>query len=179
MNHLTPTAVWRTYGPARRLAATGLALALALILLVTPALAAPAIIVDNTSSTATNNGTVGAGEYVGFTAGINSGFGNVIGSNSQLHVDSDSTGNLNFGLVTGGGSFNDAMVIYVDSVAGGFSSTSTFNDTGGGTDACRKAISGYDGTNRSTLNFASGFEADYAICMQGTFAGVWGVSRHR
>ncbi|HSN75970.1 MAG TPA: hypothetical protein VL334_12920, partial [Anaerolineae bacterium] len=154
----------------RRLGATGLALALALVLLASPALAAPATIVDTTSGTATNNGTVAAGEYVGFTTGINSGFGNVIGGNSQLHVDSDASGNLNFGLIAGGGGYNDAMVIYIDSVSGGYTSTSTFNDTA---DGCRRAISGFDGTNRSILNFAPGFEADYAICMDTGFAGVW------
>ncbi|MCS6844663.1 MAG: hypothetical protein NZ528_10155 [Caldilineales bacterium] len=149
----------------------GIILFLVLVLtLATPALAAPATIVDNTAGSATNDGTVNPGEYVGYTTGINSGFGNVIGSGSQLHIDSASGGNLHIGLITGGGSFNDAMVIYVDSVSGGYASTSTFDDTG---DPCRKAISGYDGFNRSILNFAPGFAADYAICMDTTFAGVW------
>ena len=140
-------------------------------------------IFDTTGGTATRDGTIYAGEYVGFTYGINSGFGGVIGAGSTLHVDSSSTGDLNIGLIKGPGAFNDLMVIYIDVDGGGsgggvgFTGTSTFNDTGSGGDPCRKAISGYDGTYRATLNFASGFKADYAVCLDhdtvSPFAGLW------
>jgi hypothetical protein len=135
-------------------------------------LALPMTITDTTSTTASNDGTINEGEYVGSTYGINSGFGGVIGSGSSLHVDSSSAGGLNFGLIQGAGTYNDAMVIYIDVDRGGtgFSGTGTFTDTG---DGCRRAISGYDGTNRSILDFAPGFNADYAICMDTTFAGLF------
>ena len=141
-----------------------------LLLFASPAFAAISTLVDSTANGAANNGTVDSGEYIASSAGINSGFGNVVGSGARLHVDSDNVGNIYLGLVTGGGSFDAAMVVYIDSVPGGYSSTGSFDDTG---DACRWAISGYDGSNRSVLTFASGFQADYAICMDPAFAGVW------
>ncbi|MBE2202317.1 MAG: hypothetical protein IAE79_27145 [Anaerolinea sp.] len=143
-----------------------------LALIVTPALATPAFIEDTTPATATNNGTINTNEYVDYTTGINSGFGNVIGSGSQLHIDSDATGALHIGLIKGPGDFNDAMVIYIDADYGftGFATTSGFTDAD---DPCRRAISGYDGSNRSTLNFAPGFQANYAICLDTGFAGLW------
>ncbi|MEI2608159.1 MAG: choice-of-anchor Q domain-containing protein [Candidatus Promineifilaceae bacterium] len=130
-------------------------------------------ITDTTAGTATNNGTVAGGEYVGYSTGINNGFGNVIGSNSQLHIDADSSGNLNLGLKAGAAVVSpNAMVVYLDTDNGGtgFSTTSGFTDTA---DGCRRAISGFDGTNRSTLNFATGFTANYAICLDNGFAGLW------
>lgn len=129
-------------------------------------------IVDTTSGTANNNGSIGVGEYVGFSSGINSGFGDVAGLGSRLYVDSSIAGGLNFGFAKGAGNFqvNHALVIYIDSVAGGFSSTSSLTDTG---DRGRRAVSGYDGTNRATLSFATGFEADYAITLEPGYAGLW------
>ncbi len=146
-------------------------IALSLSLMITYANAG--LIIDSTAGTATNNGVIGSGEYVGGFSGINSGFGNVIGSGSTLYVDSSITGLLNFGLTRGSGSFNDAMVIYVDSTAGGFSGTGGFTDTA---DAGRRAISGFDGTRRSTLNFASGFAADFAITLDNSFAGLFSLA---
>ena len=58
-----------------------------------------------------------------------------------------------------------ALVLYIDSVAGGFSSTSAFSDYGNPTKA---AISGYklSGASHSTATFASGFGADYALVIE-------------
>lgn len=137
------------------------------------ALAVPTSITDTTPGTATRDGTIGGGEYVGSSTGINSGFGNIIGSSSTMYIDSDTLGNLNIGFSFGGGTWNDAIVIYIDSTGGGFADTSGFTDT---SDPLRGAISGLDGgnpDNRSTLVFASGFEADYAIAMNSGFAGLW------
>lgn len=135
-------------------------------------MAVPTNIVDTTTGTATRNGTIGVSEYVGQSLGINSGFGNVIGSASTMGIDSDDVGNLNVGFQLGA-TWNDRIVIYIDAISGGFTTTSGFTDTGGGSDSLRKAISGFDGSNRSTLNFATGFEADYAIAMDTGFAGLW------
>lgn len=101
----------------------------------------------------------------------NSGFGGAIGGGSLTLTDNGST---LFGTVTrGGGNFNDVLVIYLDSTAGGFSDTSGFADAN---DGLRKAISGFDGANRSTLTFASGFAADYALALgpsSDNFGGLW------
>ena len=95
----------------------------------------------------------------------NTGFGGPVGT-GVLTLSTDGTtltGTINQGSLPSG--FNDELVIYIDAKAGGFTTTSTFTDTGGGSDTLRKAISGYDGTNRATLNFAAGFAADYAIAL--------------
>jgi hypothetical protein len=57
----------------------------------------------------------------------NSGFGGVIGTGT-LNISNNDTGNLAFTLNKGAGSFNDAIVLYIDSVAGGFGDTLSFND---------------------------------------------------
>lgn len=134
-------------------------------------------IVDNTIGTATRNGSITPGEYVGGFAGVNSGFGNVIGSNSTLFVDSSLTGNLNFGFQRGSGAFNDVIVLYIDSQAGGFSTTANFTDRG---DPGRRAISGFSfGGPRSTINFAPGFTADYAISIESGFAGLFQLAANQ
>jgi hypothetical protein len=135
--------------------------------------AAPTTITDLTASTAVVNGTVVAGEYAGFSSGINAGFGDVIGANSQLHVDSDATGALNFGLITGGGGLNDRIVIYIDSQPGGFADTSPFADYA---DGLRTAVSASNGNGRADITFAPGFEADYAIGIESGFAGLFGLA---
>jgi hypothetical protein len=67
------------------------------------------------------------------------------------------------------------FVLYISTAAGGFSSTSGLNDNG---DQLRSAISEYGGVGQqSTLNFASGFTAGYAIAIQPgsgiNFGGLW------
>jgi hypothetical protein len=70
--------------------------------------------------------------------------------------------------------FNDVLVLYINSVSGGFSDTSGFAD---GNDGLRKAISGFDGgANRSLLTMPAGFQADYAIALgpaSDNFGGLW------
>ncbi len=144
---------------------------LVVMLFAVPALATPAIIIDNTATGATKDGIITGGEYVGSTTGIGSGFGDVIGSTSTLGVDSDDAGNLYFGLTRGtGGLFND-VVIYLDTVPGGFATTATFDDV---LDGLRMAISGLSPNGpRCQLDFAPGFEADYVIAFFNGFAGLW------
>ena len=102
----------------------------------------------------------------------NTGFGGTVG-NGVLQISNNLAGSLDFTFTRGTDTFNNAIVIYFDSVTGGASSTSGFTDTG---DGLRKAISGLDGANRSTLNFAGGFGADYAVALNNGFAGVWSLS---
>lgn len=115
---------------------------------------------------------------LGFTASAttyngngNSGFGGPIGLGSLTLTDDGTTisGTIN----KGPNGFNDALVLYIDSVPGGFSDTSGFSDNG---DGLRQAISGYNGSNRSLMTFASGFLPDYAIALgpsDDNFGGLW------
>lgn len=100
----------------------------------------------------------------------NSGFGGTIGLGSLTLTDDGTTIS---GTLTTGGDFNDALVIYIDSVSGGFSDTSGFGDNA---DGGRTAISGYNGTDRSTMTFMSGFSPDFALMLgpvDNSFGGVW------
>jgi hypothetical protein len=153
----------------RRFASTALAAVLA-VWGTSGALASPTVIIDNTPGTAVADGVVNVGEYVGFSTGINGGFGDVIGAASELHIDTDGSGTLSLGLVSGGGSLFDAVVIYIDTGTGGFGDTSSFTDVA---DGLRRAISATDGTNRSDITFAGGFDADFAIGIEAGFAGLW------
>lgn len=81
---------------------------------------------------------------VTYSGNGNSGFGDVFGQTGSLEINDDNT-TISFELNRGAGTFNDTMVIYIDSKSGGFSSTSNFTDTG---DQLRQAVSGFDGTNR-------------------------------
>jgi hypothetical protein len=100
------------------------------------------------------------------------GFGGPIGLGSLNLTDNGTTvsGTVNKGV----NGFNDVLVLYIDSQAGGFSDTSGFGD---GADGLRKAISGFDGgANRSLMTFASGFNPDYAIALgpaSDSFGGLW------
>jgi hypothetical protein len=98
-------------------------------------------------------------------------FGGVVGTGSLTLTDNGTT--ISGTVTRGAGNFNDVYVIFISSTAGGFSDTSGFTDAG---DDLRRAISGYDGGNRSTLTFASGFTADYAIALGPdgeNFGGLW------
>src|SRR5258708_3444501 len=106
----------------------------------------------------------------------NSGFGGPIGLGSLTLTDNGTTvsGTVN----KGPNGFNDVLVLYIDSVPGGFSDTSGFAD---GADGLRKAISGFDGGgNRSLMTFESGFSPDYAIALgpsSGNFGGLWQLAK--
>ena len=66
------------------------------------------------------------------------------------------------------GQLYDEAVIYIDSQAGGFANTSTFTaalQVNGNVDFLQQAAAGTNGTVRATLNFATGFGADYVIAL--------------
>lgn len=104
----------------------------------------------------------------------NTGFGGAIGLGSLTLTDDGTTVSGTF--TKGSGFFNDALVIYIDSVSGGYGTTANFTDA---SDGLRRAISGFDGgVNRSTLTMPSGFLADYAIALgpaSDSFGGLWGL----
>jgi hypothetical protein len=100
---------------------------------------------------------------------------------SQLII-SETVSTIDFTFYRGNGNLNDAFVMYIDSKNGGVPNTSTYTDE---TDQLRRAISGVNGSNRSLLNFASAFQADYAVAF-GTgvnsshssapyFGGLWSL----
>ncbi len=106
------------------------------------------------------------------------GFGGPVGGagGSLTFTDDHSTLSGTITLGNGQTQLSDELVIYIDSTTGGFTSTASFTDTGGGGDIDRKAISGFDGGNRATVNFAPGFAADYAIALSpvnANFGGLW------
>lgn len=111
-----------------------------------------------------------------FNGNGNTGFGGVIGTGT-LNISNNTAGNLAFTLTKGSGGFNDAIVLYIDSVSDGFSDTLSFNDQ---QDGLRQAISGasggttgLDANTRSVVTFNTGFTANYAIALNNGFAGLW------
>ncbi len=85
--------------------------------------------------------------------------GAVSGGSLQL-TDNGTTVSATF--TRGSDWFAENLVLFIDSVAGGFSSTAGFGDMA---NQITRNISGlsYDGSGRSTATFASGFAADYAL----------------
>ena len=114
--------------------------------------------------------TQAATTYVG---NGNSSFGGAIG-NGSLEVTDNAAGTLSFTFTRGGSDFGNALVLYFDTTSGGVNSTSGLTDTA---DGLRRAISGFDSVQgRSALTFATGFNADFAIALNGGFAGLWSLS---
>jgi len=97
----------------------------------------------------------------------NGGFGGPIGGSTLEITDNGVT--ISFTLTRGaGGPLNDAFTLYIDSQSGGVTSTSGINDQA---DDGRRAISGFDGTNQSLVNFSSGFGADFGLMYSADFGG--------
>lgn len=103
-----------------------------------------------------------------FNGNTSSAWGGAVG-NGSLTV-SDSGANITFTLNRGPGNLDNAFVIYLDTVSGGFSDTTGFSDSA---DGGRSAISGWSGSQRSTLNFVSGFLPDYGISVENGFASLF------
>jgi hypothetical protein len=101
-----------------------------------------------------------------YSGNTNDGFGGAIG-NGSLTLSDDGT-NV-YGTLVTSGPMDNALVIYIASVSGGFDSTGYFYDAG---DALRSAISGYTatgnngGSGQSVLTFAPGFAPGFAIALQ-------------
>ena len=97
---------------------------------------------------------------------VSPGFNGIVGNGSLTFTDNGSTIS---GTFTRGGSATDifaySLVIFVDSVSGqGFTSTAALTDK---STFAKRSISGENptGTQKSTLVFANGFAADYAIVL--------------
>ncbi|APY07951.1 hypothetical protein BWZ20_06375 [Winogradskyella sp. J14-2] len=103
----------------------------------------------------------------------NSGFGGAVGGSNMTITDNGTDITITFNR--GPGTFDNEMVIYIDSRTGGFSSTVDFADPDNG-DKLRRAINGagtFAGATRSTVNFPVGMEADFAIAVNTSFGGLW------
>ena len=107
-----------------------------------------------------------------FNGNTKSGFGGAVG-NGSLSITDDAT-NINFTFTKGtSGDFDNALVIYVDTKTGGFSSTASSTDNG---DNLRKATSGYSTpTDKSVLTFPVGFAPDYAISIDFGYAAIFSL----
>lgn len=147
------------------------------------ALAVPSVISDDTCETATRDGAIDpADEYLAQTnPGVNSGFGDKIGGQSELLWDSDIDGNLNFAVSSGNGTGigSDVAVMYidVDLDGNGFHNTFLFSDN---SDGHRAAISGKAqfSADSAPLAFATSFTADYAIPFNPDYAGLFKLSQN-
>jgi hypothetical protein len=126
-------------------------------------LAAAAVAVGTANAQLVTNNYAGNG---------NTSFGGAVG-NGSLQIVNDNLGALNFTFTRGTSDFNNALVIYLATIPGGAASTSGFTDSA---DGLRRAISGFNGTERSTLNFGDGGSVDFAIALNNGFAGLWSLS---
>lgn len=104
----------------------------------------------------------------------NTQFGGAVGTGSLDVSFNDQSGEIDITFTRGSGNLDDALVLYLDSRSGGFADTATLADTG---DPGRSAISGFSGTNRSVVNFAPGFEADFAVAIDAGFSGVFELTQ--
>jgi hypothetical protein len=102
------------------------------------------------------------------------GFGGAVGNGSVSISDTASSMTVTFNRGLSGNMDND-LVLYLDTVPGGFADTSQFSDTA---DGGRTAISGFNSGNpsRTLVTFAPGFQADYAISIENSFIGVFGLA---
>lgn len=103
-----------------------------------------------------------------FNGNENTGFGGVLGTGS-LEITNNTEGDLSFIFNPGDGDFNDFLVIYFDTKEEGFNSTENLTDV---IDDHRNAIS----NGLSTLTFAEGFNANFAIALrvdEGFQGGLW------
>ncbi len=120
--------------------------------------------------------------YVGNGA---TGFSGYLGQGS-LTITRDAQNDLTFSLAPhggnlGGGNVANGVVLYIDSVPGGFADTSALSDNGdpgheiisGANTGTNSKINGKNPASRSLVTFAPGFKADYAISFEGSFVGLF------
>jgi hypothetical protein len=105
-----------------------------------------------------------------FSGNGNGAWGGAVGTGSLTVSDSGPNATFTFNRGSGTLDSGNALVIYIDSTAGGFANTAGFSDAG---DGGRSAISGWSGSQRSTLDFASGFSPDYAISIENGYASLF------
>ncbi len=116
----------------------------------------------------------GAAQAATYNGNENTGFGGPVGNSVLTVTDDGSTINLSLDVADGQSVGVNVVVFYLDTIAGGFSDTSSLMDDN---DGGRKAISGFNDDGGDAANtvatFASGFEADYALALSDGFAAVF------
>jgi hypothetical protein len=97
-----------------------------------------------------------------YPGNLNTSHGGEVGNGSLTLSDNGITVSATF--TRGTAPFDGDLVLFIDCVPGGFTSTSTFTDT---SSELTRAISGLNdtGTKRNIANFAPGFAADYAVAV--------------
>jgi hypothetical protein len=102
-----------------------------------------------------------AGAAITYNGNGATGFGGTLG-NGSLTFSDDGAGNLTATFNPSGGFSGNDVVVYIDSVSGGFPDTSTFSDNA---DSGRESVSAENSGNssRDLITFPSGFAADYAL----------------
>ena len=139
------------------------------------------------ASTAVCMPSVSAQAATTYAGNGNTGFGGPAGNGMLTFSDNGTTltGTITPGANNGAGvagQFYDEAVIYFDTQAGGFNNTSTLiaapyvDSTGtSNPDILQQAAAGVEstgqGTQRSTVNFATGFGADYVLALSPTNTG--------
>lgn len=126
-------------------------------------------------ATMSNGGPLVASMPQTYTGNGATGFDGVLGKGSLAINNDPDAGTITFQFNPSGDFTKNSVIIYIDSVAGGLTDTSSLVDNG---DTGRKGISGYNAANktRTQVNFADGFAADYAISFENNnFTGVFGV----
>jgi len=102
----------------------------------------------------------------------NTGFGGVIGPGS-LDIETLADGTVNMTLNHPGDHF-DFTAMYIDSLAGGISNTSSLSDTA---DGGRAGLSGLGfGGETSDLGFGSDFAADFGVTWEAAFSGIFDLT---
>jgi hypothetical protein len=132
--------------------------------------------------------SVAAQAQTTYDGNMATGFGGPVGDGTLALTNDGTTltGTITPGANNGAGNngeLYDELVIYISTspLDGGYANTSTFTDTGnsGGagvdSDFLRSAVSGFDGSARSTVDFAPGFAADYAIAISPVGVGYSGL----
>lgn len=124
-------------------------------------LAAAAVLVTATSfaSAATVSGNGG------------SGFGGPLGGGSLTVTPGAST--VNFSFAPSGSFTGNIVVLYLDTGAGGYTSTSSLTDT---SSDVKTAISGLSGSGRTLANFPLTFDADIALTIKPDFFEAQNIS---
>lgn len=103
------------------------------------------------------------------------GFGGPVGT-GKLSVTDDGAGNVTFSFQPGAGHPSvdgNNLVVYLSTGAAGLPDTSALIDNG---DSGRRGISGYNAgppSSRSLVAFPSGFQATYALAMEGAYVGLF------
>ena len=115
--------------------------------------------------------TATAAMAANYTGNTLTGFGGTLGNSTLTITNSGNT--VNFSLAAGTSFTSNGIALYINSVAGGLSDTSTLTDH---SDGGHEVLSGTDGTNRTLVTFASGFGADFALSIEPTSANLFSLA---